>query len=348
MSNFARAVATGVSNTKGEKRLLPLSAIRVDEQAQPRAALQEDRITEYAEDMKRRDRFPPLVVFEDAEGVFWLADGFHRYHAAIEAKWETIQCEVRSGGLREAILCGCGANAAHGLRRTNEDKRQAVTRLLKDAEWGKWSDREIGRRCNVTHELVGRLREQLKPVTGVSASEPVTSNVGSERTYVDKHGNTVTMRTGNIGRSRAPNPESEKGSSEQERQPQSALSPQESPEPASEPLRANVSNIELPAPESAAKEPMGSDPGSPPDPWAGQRSAVRGFIRGLANLKDVDFGPVAATMPLEQLREASDEMDEAMDVAFAWSAALQQAIESATEPEEEPPLAGRGVREGGL
>jgi hypothetical protein len=51
------------------------------------------------------------------------------------------------------------------------------------------------------------------------------------------------MSTGNIGRSRAPNPASGKGSSEQgPEQPQSALPPQESPELAPEP-----------APDSAAK-----------------------------------------------------------------------------------------------
>ena len=87
---------------------------------------------------------------------------------------------------------------------------------------------EISKRCRVSDELVRKLRQQL---------EPVTSNIGSEneRTYIDKHGNTATMRTGNIGRSRTPDQEPEKESSEQEPQPQSALSPQESPEPAPEP-----------------------------------------------------------------------------------------------------------------
>ncbi|MGH1591797.1 hypothetical protein ACRBEV_29670 [Methylobacterium phyllosphaerae] len=65
---------------------------------------------------------------------------------------------MRQGGLRDAILHSAGANAAHGLRRTNADKRRAVLMLLQDEEWSGWADREIARRCAVHHELVGRVR----------------------------------------------------------------------------------------------------------------------------------------------------------------------------------------------
>ncbi len=129
---------------------MPLSAIRADERAQPRVGVDGDRVAEYVADMKRRDTFPPLVVFEDpAGGFFWLADGFHRYRAAENLDRKKIKCDVRKGGLREAILYSCRANATHGLRRTNEDKRAAVAKLLDDEEWGKWNDSEIARRCDV-------------------------------------------------------------------------------------------------------------------------------------------------------------------------------------------------------
>jgi hypothetical protein len=42
----------------------------------------------------------------------------------------------------------------------NEDKRQAVTRLLKD-ESGKWSDREIAQRCNVSRHFVAKVRVRI-------------------------------------------------------------------------------------------------------------------------------------------------------------------------------------------
>lgn len=73
---------------------------------------------------------------------------------------------------------------------TNEDKRRAVMTLLQDAEWARWSDSEIARRCGVNQSTVSRIRAELSPMQSIS--EP--------RTYVDKHGNVTTMSVANIGR----------------------------------------------------------------------------------------------------------------------------------------------------
>jgi hypothetical protein len=51
---------------------------------------------------------------------------------------------------RDALLFSVGANAIHGHRRTNEDKRRAVDVLLNDPEWRVWNDSEIARRCGVS------------------------------------------------------------------------------------------------------------------------------------------------------------------------------------------------------
>jgi hypothetical protein len=51
-----------------------------------------------------------------------------------------IAADVRAGGRRDAILYAVGANAAHGLKRTNRGKRNAVMVLLKDPEWSDWAD----------------------------------------------------------------------------------------------------------------------------------------------------------------------------------------------------------------
>jgi hypothetical protein len=145
------------------KRLvISLNSIRADTQAQPRTSIFADQVSEYVEDMSRGDKFPPLVVFYDGK-AYWLADGFHRYHAAVGVLGRSgeFECEVRGGTLRDAVLFSCSANAAHGIRRTNEDKRRAVTTLLKDVEWGKWSNREIARQCLVSHPFVDKLRADL-------------------------------------------------------------------------------------------------------------------------------------------------------------------------------------------
>jgi hypothetical protein len=147
--------------------------------------------------------FPPVVVFGDGDGDagYWLADGYHRWHAAEIAGLQSIACDVRAGGRREAILHSVGANAEHGWRRSNEDKRRAVQTLLNDAEWSGWSDREIARRCGVSDRSVNRLR----PVTATlsqSDTEAGAAYFSANRTYVDRHGNTSTMRTAGINADR--------------------------------------------------------------------------------------------------------------------------------------------------
>lgn len=174
---------------------LAIDCIRADERCQPRAELSEYLVIEYAAAMSEGASFPPLVVFQD-EDANWLADGFHRLEAARQAGLERIDCDIRPGSFRDAVLHTVGANATHGLRRSNADKHRAVRALLLDPEWSRWSDREIARRCGVSDRFVNSIRAFL------------TANIRSEdqdatRTYTDKHGNQSTMNVSNIGRDRS-------------------------------------------------------------------------------------------------------------------------------------------------
>jgi hypothetical protein len=155
---------------------------------------------EYAEAMLLGAAFPPVVVFGEAAGEYWLADGYHRWHAAEIAGLQTIAADVRPGGRREAILHSVGANAEHGWRRTADDKRRAVGTLLNDPEWAEWSDREIARRWGVGAPFVAKHR----PVTVIGLQSGPAG--AATRTYVDRHGNTSTMRTASIGRRPDPEP----------------------------------------------------------------------------------------------------------------------------------------------
>lgn len=177
---------------------IAIAAIRLDGGTQPRAAIHQDWIKEYAEDMLGGAKFPPVVVFFDGTD-YWLADGFHRTAAAEASGAADIDADIRQGTQRDAILFSVSANSSHGQRRTNEDKRRAVLRLLNDPEWSGWSDREIARRCGVNHEMVGKLKPAPLPiVTGGSVSEPKPTG----RTYVTKHGTVSTMNTAGINADR--------------------------------------------------------------------------------------------------------------------------------------------------
>lgn len=139
---------------------IPLSRIRLDGGTQPRVDTDDVVVAEYAEAYQDGADMPHLVCFDDGVSI-WLTDGFHRYYALLRIKAKHAWVSLVKGTRRDAILFSCGMNTAHGLRRTNADKRRAVTVLLQDDEWGKWSDREISRRCGVNHEMVGAVRKSL-------------------------------------------------------------------------------------------------------------------------------------------------------------------------------------------
>ncbi len=180
--------------------MLSLSQICLDGGTQSRAAINATTVNEYAEDYKNGANFPPITVFYDGE-IYWLADGFHREKAAKKAGLTEIAAIVKQGTRRDAVLYSVGANALHGLRRTNADKRRAVITLLEDGEWSGWSDRKIARQCGVSHDFVNRLRKSLS--FNDSEKNDTKNNDTQTRTYITKHGTTAQMNTANIGKGKS-------------------------------------------------------------------------------------------------------------------------------------------------
>lgn len=146
-----------------------IAKIRRDGGTQPRAQLYDEVVAEYAEDMKQGAEFPPVTIFFDGE-EYWLADGFHRVSAKEAIGKKEVISEVHSGTQRDAVLYAAGANATHGLRRTNADKRRAVERLLRDFEWRRWSDSAIAKQCGVSHTLAWKMRSELGFIDSESPS----------------------------------------------------------------------------------------------------------------------------------------------------------------------------------
>lgn len=141
-----------------------IEAIRIDGGTQSRVEISNEAVADYAEAVRSGAEFPPVVVFHDGAD-YWLADGFHRFHAHKHAEKASIAADVRAGTQRDAVLFSLGANGTHGLRRTNADKRKAVQTVLADAEWAQWSDRKVAEVCGVTHPFVASLRRPPEVVT---------------------------------------------------------------------------------------------------------------------------------------------------------------------------------------
>lgn len=140
--------------------MLNIEAIRIDKGTQSRVAISQETVDDYARQMDDGARFPPVIVFHD--GVeYYLADGFHRYFANRKLKRDGIEADILKGTLREAILYSLKANKLHGLRPSNEDKRNSVIKMLMDHEWRGWADREIARHCGVSHVFVAKMRKEM-------------------------------------------------------------------------------------------------------------------------------------------------------------------------------------------
>jgi uncharacterized ParB-like nuclease family protein len=167
---------------------LPIAVIKINGGTQSRAGVNDNVIDDYAAALLDGAVFPKVTVFYDGE-IYWLADGFHRLAAHEKAGKATISADIRQGNRRDAILFSVGANSSHGLRRTNDDKRRAVSTLLADAEWSNWSDRKIAECAGVSNQFVSNMRLSVNG-----------GQIGTVRT-VERNGTVYQQNTAAIGRS---------------------------------------------------------------------------------------------------------------------------------------------------
>lgn len=163
-----------MNETTYEIKDIPVHKIDDSGATQSRVRLDEDTIQAYAASMLDGDPFPAIIVYhdkeEDAVEKYWPADGLHRLMAAKRVGFNDIKCEVRTGTFRDALKHSLGANVNQGLRRTNGDKRCAVSKALADDEWSEWTVREIADLCGVSHTLVEKMRKEKDQMTEILAT----------------------------------------------------------------------------------------------------------------------------------------------------------------------------------
>jgi len=175
--------------------VLELDLIRTDGGTQSRVELNQDTVADYAEAYRAGAQMPPVIIFFDGVDR-WLADGFHRYFGARAAGLTQIYENVTPGTQRDAVLYSLKANATHGLKRTNADKRKAVETMLNDPEWSSWSDKKIAEVCGVGNQLVGDVRRAIFVNHKDEAREAAPVRV------VERNGKSFTQAVGQIGRHR--------------------------------------------------------------------------------------------------------------------------------------------------
>ena len=144
---------------------LRIDQIQILDELQSRASTDWKHVDELVELLQSGGQFKehPVVFRQGPDGdEYFLADGFHRVHAYLKAGIESAMFDVRAGGttaFRLAKLWSIQSNFAHGLKRSNADKRRAVEMLLADEEWSTKSDRWIAETAGVHQSTVANVKQ---------------------------------------------------------------------------------------------------------------------------------------------------------------------------------------------
>ena len=144
---------------------LALAAIQMDTSIQCRAAIDKAIVNDYALDMSAGFTFPPIEVYGTTSRC-WIGDGWHRAGAVQSRGLKTISAHLNPGGRADALKHALKANATHGHRRSNEDKRRAIEIALR--EFPKLSGRAIARLCGVDNKTVEAVRPAVEEVPHVA------------------------------------------------------------------------------------------------------------------------------------------------------------------------------------
>jgi hypothetical protein len=119
---------------------------------------------------------------------YWLSSGFHRVAARRAAGIDSIPCEVRQGGLRDAILFAASTNHEHGLVRSEDDKRRAVL-MVHGVVGGTWPQKQIAAHTHVSKQWVSDVLgqgTQAPPTTSQKKRAAVAAALAAEPNASDR------------------------------------------------------------------------------------------------------------------------------------------------------------------
>jgi hypothetical protein len=162
--------------------LIDPKRIRTDFGTQMRIAINDEVVRDYAEAMQAGCKFPALrAYFDEPNNLMILVDGFHRLAAHNKVRPnDQILVELVLGTAEDARWESVGANKSHGLRRSNEDKRNAVQQALLHSKGAEESDRSIAEHVGVHHDTVGRIRKEMELSGAIRRIESRTVRRGNQ------------------------------------------------------------------------------------------------------------------------------------------------------------------------
>lgn len=161
-----------------QRQRVPIEGIVFDAGTQIRVSINENVVTDYAEQMTEGVEFPPIVLFHD--GVrYYLADGFHRTLAAKRNQFRDIEADVEVGTRADALWFALGANRTNGQRLNERDVRHALELAFK--AWGDRSAKHIADQIGCSSSYASKVREQLQRSTTATLPDRVVRRDGKSQ-----------------------------------------------------------------------------------------------------------------------------------------------------------------------
>lgn len=162
-----------------------VALLLLDPDIQVRVNQDDGAIKDYTQKWKDGVIFPPIDVFFDGVN-YRVADGFQRVLAARAAGISKILVTMHIGRKELALLFALKANDRHGVRLTNEDKRNKVLKALSLPSLANASTRVVADACLVSHQLVKLVRKDLEQAASVVNGlhlNASTHSVGADGKY---------------------------------------------------------------------------------------------------------------------------------------------------------------------
>lgn len=176
-----------VNNVKSTAVRVKIGLVTQNEQldfTQMREKLDTGKVKEYADKIKEdANALPPVKLWKDQKGTYWIGDGFHRLHAHIRNGEPEIMAFVQSGDKWDALEQAVKSNHDHGLPRSRGDLYKIIKTVLTTQRLRKKanSDHAIAEMIGSTQPTVSAYRKKLEEAGDIEPRTKVVGKDGVER-----------------------------------------------------------------------------------------------------------------------------------------------------------------------
>lgn len=163
MNGAASGTAVNKARLSPGRQWIGIANLIRDDRLQPRHGKPDfDWVHDLSDFRKDGSEFPPIRVYQMADGSLYAAEGFHRIPAMEMAGEDSILCDVVDGTFEEAIVYAAGSNRSNGVRPMGpKDITKAVEMLLQIDEWWSKSANLIATHIGCSSQKVGRIRQRI-------------------------------------------------------------------------------------------------------------------------------------------------------------------------------------------